>query len=107
MGRVTPTRVLATLLLAGSGLVVLTSLAVAVGVLLTDHGNSSDLDWRSWEPLTYILSAPWLLVATALVGAVVLGIGQGVARLAQSIGRRAGRDVLPFERDGSTRNRTL
>ena len=76
-------------------------------MLLTDHGNSSDLDWRSWEPLTYILSAPWLLVATALVGAVVLGIGQGVARLAQGIGRKAGPDELPFERDGSTRNGSL
>ena len=85
----------------------LTSLGVAVGVLLTDHGNSSDLDWLSWKPLTYILSAAWLLVATALVGAVVLGIGQGVARLAQGIGRKAGPDELPFERDGSTRNGSL
>ena len=104
MGRVTPTRVLTTLLLAGSGLVVLTTLAFGLAVMLTDHGNSSDLDWGDWEPFRYILGVPWLLIATALVGAVLLGIGEGVARIVHSLMHSAGPSTglhkWPVERGG-------
>lgn len=104
MGRVTPTRVLTTLLLAGSGLVVLTSLAFGFAVMLTDHGNSSDLDWSDWEPFRYILGVPWLLIATALVGAVVLGVGEEVVRIGHGLMHSAGHSTgllkRPVERDG-------
>lgn len=104
MGRVTPTRVLASLLLAGSALVALTSLTVGAAVMLTDHGGSSDSDWLSWKPLAYILSAPWLMIATALVGALVLGIGQGLARIALSLAHSLGRNERPFEQHTNTDN---
>lgn len=92
-------------------MVVLTSLAFGLAVMLTDHGNSSDLDWSDWEPFRYILGVPWLLIATALVGAVVVGIGEGVARIGHSLmlsaGPLTGLPKRPAERDGKRHGGSL